>query len=214
LVKYLELFRGTGFKKSLLSQYSIRQEQEKFDALLNGLSEKLSEQESELYKIQYTINGYVSMQEALEQRPDLIEQLQHIVQSKAESDVIKSAQSLISALKDEEIVFDVLPLRASKKEKQAITIEENSKDVKTEVLSSIEFFPNPSTGIVQFRFSELESDFASVQFLDITGKEVFSKQFSNTATEKIDVSHLKKGTYMVNVVVDGVKAKAKLLVLE
>lgn len=214
LVKYLELCRGIDFKQSLLAQYSNRQEQVKFDQLLNELSKELSSELIELYKVNYRRDNFISMDESVKQNMSLVPDIKHIINSKTDNYIIKAIEAM-NILHERSTAFDVLPLSSAKQNDiKTITREEPSGNRKKERTADIKLSPNPSDGIVHIRFSELESDLVTVELVDLTGKHVFNDQFSKTTHEKIDLSHLKKGVYIVNVIVNGIHTQPQLLVLE
>ena len=68
-----------------------------------------------------------------------------------------------------------------------------------EVLSaSINVYPNPSNGMFNVDFSELNSLRGSISVLDATGRVIFSKEIVNTK-EEINLVTLAKGSYMVQI---------------
>ncbi|HMQ50059.1 MAG TPA: T9SS type A sorting domain-containing protein [Saprospiraceae bacterium] len=65
-------------------------------------------------------------------------------------------------------------------------------------------YPNPAIVNVRFEFTNLPSGKYKLKILNILGIEVWSKtyQISGNQTEKIDISSLKKGTYLYSLVDD------------
>lgn len=57
-------------------------------------------------------------------------------------------------------------------------------------------YPNPSTGIVNVRFSEISSEI-SVNVLSMDGRVVFTQQLANQSSS-IDLSELNSGMYFIN----------------
>ena len=61
-------------------------------------------------------------------------------------------------------------------------------------LPSIEISPNPSTTEINIKTSENLTDIQKIEILSITGKKI---REINTPSEKIDISDLKKGLYII-----------------
>lgn len=61
----------------------------------------------------------------------------------------------------------------------------------------LEIYPNPTNGLVMVKVNNL-SGLATVQLLDIAGKEVMIKSLSTTATQiELDLSEFENGTYIL-----------------
>ncbi len=79
---------------------------------------------------------------------------------------------------------------------ESIGIEENNTNLQIEV------FPNPTTGKIYLRFpspylKETDSQFQII-ITNVLGKEMLSQKL-NTQNERIDVSHLSQGVYLLNI---------------
>lgn len=214
LEQFLEMCEGINFKKSLLSQYSSSQKKNKFDELLDNLSGHLSKERIELYRIQYTMDGYASMQEAVNQNESILSSLDQIVKTGQDEEAIYIAGTIITILDGKNIELRVLPLQAPKNSLLEYHYETSETDRRQAASYVVKLFPNPSKGSVTFHFSELESSSVNIQLIDLTGKEVFNSQFANTTKEQIDFSHLKKGAYLVKIMIDDQQSDAQLLILE
>ena len=112
------------------------------------------------------------------------------------------------------IELRVLPLQSPKNSLLEYHYETSETDRRQAASYVVKLFPNPSKGSVTFHFSELESSSVNIQLIDLTGKEVFNSQFANTTKEQIDFSHLKKGAYLVKIMIDDQQSDAQLLILE
>lgn len=211
LIKYLELCRGVDFQKMLLSEYSKAQNETRFDSLKSILSDKIPSDLIDFYELEYQLNGYASWKEAVSRNSGIITKLEEIVAMGKDYTAISMADLVLTVLSDGMVDFDILPLTFSQNQepnKNSLSLEASGS------AASVNIFPNPSDGIVHFKFSGIASKSVMVQLVDLAGKEVFNVQLNNTSGEQLDFSHLRKGAYLVNVEIDGVKTKAQLLILE
>ena len=89
-------------------------------------------------------------------------------------------------------------------------VEYKSNDITTSVQSAnalqpgVYAFPNPAVDNVRFEFSNLEPGNYDLKLFNILGAEVWSDKFfiNGNRAIKIDISRLKKGTYLYNLVND------------
>lgn len=99
----------------------------------------------------------------------------------------------------------------NEEDEKAFSIE-NSKELK---LDEFNFYPNPSNGTFQLKFQGKERP-TSVRVTDINGKEMYIEDLQNfggTYDREINLSGLKKGIYLLQVV-QGSKAINKKIVIE
>ena len=66
----------------------------------------------------------------------------------------------------------------------------------------VQIYPNPATGFVNLDFQNTPDGLMEVQFIDLTGKIVYSNSFENSNGEQIDISDIQKGLYLVKVLID------------
>lgn len=102
----------------------------------------------------------------------------------------------------------ILTLDASETTVQSV--EFKSSDITTSVQSAdalqpgVYAFPNPAINNVRFEFSNLEPGNYDLKLFNILGAEVWSDKYfiNGSRAIKIDISRLKKGTYLYNLVND------------
>ena len=58
-------------------------------------------------------------------------------------------------------------------------------------------YPNPSTGIINFKTDTLKDTTFSIKVYNALGQKVFETEYSNTKDTSLNLSDLKKGTYFV-----------------
>lgn len=113
-----------------------------------------------------------------------------------------------------ELIVDhiVLHLEEINEEDEKAFSIDNNKELK---LDEFNFYPNPSNGTFQLRFQGKERP-TSVRVTDINGKEMYTEDLQNfggTYDREINLSGLKKGIYLLQVV-QGSKAINKKIVIE
>lgn len=89
---------------------------------------------------------------------------------------------------------------------------ENSKELK---MDEFNFYPNPSNGTFQLKFQGKDRP-TMVKVMDINGKEMYGEDlqdFNGSYDKEINLSGLKKGIYLLQVV-QGTKAVNKKIVIE
>ena len=98
-------------------------------------------------------------------------------------------------------------------ETTALSVEFKSDDITTSVQNAnalqpgVYAFPNPATVNVRFEFSNLEPGNYDLKLFNIVGAEVWSDRLyiNGSRAIKIDISRLKKGTYLYNLINDNGK---------
>ena len=79
-----------------------------------------------------------------------------------------------------------------------------------EVSLNISICPNPSTGMIFIKGEELEH--ANIQVIDMMGRIMYEE--NNSLTDQIDLSDLKKGTYVLRIQTEKGKVFSKTLLLQ
>jgi hypothetical protein len=74
---------------------------------------------------------------------------------------------------------------------------------------SINIYPNPSTGMIYVKGSELTR--ANIQVIDMMGRIMYEENHS--LTDQIDLSDLKKGTYLLRIHTENGHVFSKTLLL-
>jgi len=78
-----------------------------------------------------------------------------------------------------------------------------------------EMYPNPATGVVMFKLSELNENIMSIKFRDITGRLVLQHSYDSPTNSKevsVYINQLKAGTYITEVITSHKSYNAKLVV--
>jgi hypothetical protein len=203
LVKYLELFRGDHYKHQLLQMYSSTRNQVKFDSLLLTMS--LSKSHKTYYETVYKLDKEGNWFLVAKNDSTLLETLTYL-SSIEEEEVALKAKACRDLLSLSIAKGEVLPLISS----GSYMIQKNEEDITAK--ESIVVYPNPAKGEVFIHSSEMET--ASISMFDLSGKEVLSQDFSTSKFLRLDVSSVKKGTYLLRVLINNNSASTRLLVVE
>jgi subtilisin family serine protease len=78
---------------------------------------------------------------------------------------------------------------------QNLSVDDNS-------LSEFFMWPNPTNDVLNFRFNSMNSSRASVDLIDIQGRNVYSEMLNNSGSKinsTIDVSNLNQGLYILRI---------------
>jgi len=70
------------------------------------------------------------------------------------------------------------------------------------LVSSVNAFPNPTTGKLNIQWAETTNEKAVISIMDVTGREVYTSTLNmtqGTGTSQIDLSGLNSGTYLISV---------------
>ena len=81
-------------------------------------------------------------------------------------------------------------------------------------LERLRIYPNPADKIVTLDFDFAANSNIEIQFINLLGQEVLSKNFSNIGrkTLNVDIENLKSGVYFLNVKIADEMKVFKLLV--
>jgi hypothetical protein len=98
---------------------------------------------------------------------------------------------------------------------QIVSVQENTLNNKVE--TNLTLYPNPTNDELFVAFNAFDSETATINILDVTGKAVLTnytgKLYSGQVVVPIEVSSLSNGIYFVNVLsTSGVKRVAKLII--
>jgi len=75
------------------------------------------------------------------------------------------------------------------------------------------FFPNPTKEILNINFGKLTNKKSAIKIVDINGKIVFTSTIENPSIiEKINLSNLSKGMYLVNVISENNEINKKIII--
>lgn len=73
-------------------------------------------------------------------------------------------------------------------------------------------YPNPSDGIIHVELSGKFDELTHINIVDATGKSVYWKNVSNDQTHKIDLTSIRKGHYVVQMMSTNVYMKQPLVI--
>lgn len=84
----------------------------------------------------------------------------------------------------------------------------------TQDSENVEFkiYPNPSTTEININFKKRLKENFNVIITDVTGKQIFSKQFSNEQNIKINTSKYSKGNYILSISTEQKKISQKIII--
>jgi len=201
---------GLDFQESLLELYSWKQDQAKFDELLSQLSSQITAEKSQYYQLIYAVDGGILS--STEIPHTFMRSLENLANQQNDVLVAASAQMLLDELINGEITPVILPLIATPSSRSSMIANEEQNT--TALMGPAAIFPNPTSGEVTVLFSEIEASVAQVYLYDLSGKEIMHQTFEKTTQGKLDLSNLKKGSYLIKVSVDGAPIKTNLLVVE
>jgi hypothetical protein len=154
---------------------------------------------TEMTDLQMEIATYPSVDAALKADSSLLLRLEILANESIAEDI--KIQSLAYLQKSKFKTMDSIlyePLQISGAKLSKPFNEEKIESTPTFVT----VYPNPATNFVNLDFAAFEDGKFDVQFFDLAGKIVFEKSFENTNGEKIDVSEIKRGFYLVKVIID------------
>lgn len=76
-----------------------------------------------------------------------------------------------------------------------IDFDQQFADISKGNFKTIKLFPNPSSGIINLDFKEIEMNEVLVSVFDLTGRTVYHTRLNDS--KQIDLSHLENGTYSI-----------------
>lgn len=169
----------------------------------------------ELTEINEALQNEVSNETALQADPTMIADLTNLSANSTCFYSGRSAENILSCVNGTTEVPDFLPLvspSAMMIGNQSTESSANATEFKMlPVLVSI--YPNPSSGNVYFDLPNEEEGKLEIQLIDVTGKEVYATKFDTTNGQLVDLSHIKKGTYIVRITLGESYTESQLLQL-
>jgi photosystem II stability/assembly factor-like uncharacterized protein len=75
----------------------------------------------------------------------------------------------------------------------------------------VRIFPNPSNGKFTLEIGNQHKQL-EISVLDVSGKQVFKRQFSGSASQNVDLTHLHKGIYLVRVNMNNKELVSKIVI--
>jgi hypothetical protein len=185
----LELFELSLMKKDISKQTELKSK---------ILAKDNTPERPLLLDTEMEIATYDDIKEAFAANPQFFNALTNIKNVTANTKIISKIDAYFSYIQDS-IIMDTIfyyPV-----EKSGNIFDETPKEnVLTE--NYITIYPNPSQGKVNFDFQNVPDGKMVIQIFDLTGKNVYSNNYENTNGEIVDLSNLKKGMYLVKVLID------------
>ncbi len=200
-------------KKMLLETYILKGDNAQADAIRSELvSLNTPTDLIELTDVIKVIRPLQATSWAFDNNPAMKTQVENIRDNSVHPDLALKAKILLETNENLENVPDFL-VGVSNRSMQQPNQVNNS--IETDVPLFVSIYPNPSTGIVNFDYPELGEGILSIQLLDLNGKEVYSQRsVSESNGERVDLSHIKKGLYLVRVCIDSEYIETQKLFLK
>ncbi len=101
--------------------------------------------------------------------------------------------STVSALN----VTRIFPGNPSLESKNGTIYYDSEPEIDLFADADVILYPNPSTGIINFKTDTLKDTTFSIKVYNALGQKVFETEYSNTKDTSLNLSDLKKGTYFV-----------------
>lgn len=110
-------------------------------------------------------------------------------------------------------VTRIFPSGASLEAKNGSVYYESEPEIDLFASSEVILYPNPSTGIVNFKTNGFENSPYSIKVYNALGQKVFETLYSEAKETSLNLSDLKKGTYFVTFTSD-YKSVTKMVILQ
>ena len=93
--------------------------------------------------------------------------------------------------------------------------QQDTEEEKINLSSETTFtmYPNPTTGVVTFDFSSHEDGELKIELVDLAGKVVYTHVSTFTNVERLDLSEVHNGMYVVKISIDGNEVAVEQLVI-
>ena len=78
--------------------------------------------------------------------------------------------------------------------------------------SLFSIYPNPSHGMVQINWATDVTTNATIQVIDMTGRQVYSADATTSQSKIINLSHLQSGAYFIKVLTDKAQRSEKIMI--
>lgn len=192
-------------KKLLLDVHVDEDELSQADQLKNQLMSVYNDADFyNLHDIKYDVRNTPAVDVALDDQPQLVYDLEYLSDFAFSEHISERAQSILELKFGKSEVPAFLPLFAgSAMMMYNDETNEESSDLQTH-WQVVSMYPNPSSGIVTFDFPEAEAGDLLIQIISLDGKTMEELKAENTNGERMDLSHLKNGFYIVKISIDGV----------
>lgn len=137
---------------------------------------------------------------ALNEHPQLQYDLEYLSDFALSEYISPRAQTLLEMKFGKSEAPDFLPLFTP-----SSMLIQNEYEEESEIIESwkvISIYPNPSTGVVYFDFPDIDAGHMKIEVISLDGKVMAQLEVENTNGEKLDLSHLQKGFFLVKTYID------------
>jgi hypothetical protein len=90
-----------------------------------------------------------------------------------------------------------------------IVFDSSTIDIKEITSDMLKVYPNPSKGVFNINFKS-EKDI-SINVFDISGRQVFFKEFINSKELMVNISDKLPGTYILKILIDEVQYQKRII---
>lgn len=212
-INFLNSINDTRSKKMLVDIYLAKNDQQNMTAVKSQLLSELNEPDYfDLQDVKEQLRPQPAVEYAFENVVGVENQVEGLANNSNNIHVKAKSKVLLEYRDGHSELPDFLPLFTSAM--MLIQTEESEKpEFKTQQVVSI--YPNPSTGLVNFDYPDFGEGILSVQLYDLNGKEMYSHNSASESNgERVDLSHIKKGMYLVRVSIDGEYIETQKLFLK
>lgn len=201
--QYIAFLKEIGDIEAIKDLYAVRIDKGimQNDSVRAVLDRNVCDEYLNLCTISEDLRMEPSIVKALKENSSYTTRLNQVIQNTSDVCVKGSAECLLSLKEDSVEMFLFLPLDMS----NAMFMHNNTSEETEEMefVSSFKVYPNPSEGTIFIDLDDKQDGEMLVRIVDLTGKVVYSSSFSDTNGERLDLSHLNTGSYLLNVTLDG-----------
>lgn len=202
LLEVLKLYGDERTLKELLSVFVYKRELQSIDSVLIELQQfQTSSYLAELTEVEKQTCTELSAFEKINQEAALQQDLQYLIGSSAENRLRARAHCYLDN-QNENVSIPMFETGNSSSLMIIGSSEEDNTDLFEEIEVSV--YPNPASDQLFIDLPHTKAGSMTVSILTVDGKEIERSSFDNTNGERLNISSLKPGFYILNVVIDGI----------
>jgi hypothetical protein len=162
-----------------------------------------------LQDLKEQVRQYVSIEDAMEQTT-ISNPIEDLAQNSTDVYIKGKSIAFLESKFGPKDIDELPPVQSS-----GMMIQQEETQLIFETFQVVSIYPNPSTGQVYFDYPEHQEGILSFQLLDLSGKLVYTYDSQSESNgERVDLSAVKKGMYMVRISIDGVYVETQKLLLK